>query len=136
MLKKGSDIRWAEESRYPFERIKTTIMEALVLIHADYTKDFIISPFSSEHTIATILLQKNEQGYRKTIAFFSNALQHVEIKYNIIDKCAYTLVKTLKGFREYILMENSIVYLLDLVVRDILLHHDTEGIRGKWIAKI
>ena len=46
-----------------------------VLISPDYTKDFIIFSFASEHTIAAVLLQKNNQGFEQPIPFFSKALR-------------------------------------------------------------
>lgn len=67
---------------------------------------------------------------------FSKSLQSSELKYKIIKKQAYALVKTLKKFREYILTSKSIVYLPHIAVNDILLQHDTKGIRGKWVVKI
>jgi len=80
MHKKGNDIKWDEESKFFFERIKTSIMEVPVLINRDYKKDFIIFPFLSKHTIVVVLLQKNQQGYEQHVAFFSKALHHAELK--------------------------------------------------------
>lgn len=73
-----------------------------MLISLDFTKDFIIFSFASEHTIATILLQKNSEGFEKTIAFFRKYLRDTSLKYNIIEKRAFALVKALKYFRVYI----------------------------------
>ena len=56
MLKNGNQVTWDEKSIYSFERIKQSIMEALVLITLDYVKDFIIFPFASEHTMVAVLL--------------------------------------------------------------------------------
>jgi len=44
-------------------------MEAPVLVNPYYKKDFIIFPFTSEHTIIFVLPLKNQQGYEHFMAF-------------------------------------------------------------------
>ena len=60
----------------------------------------------------------------------------VELKYSLIEKQAYALVKALKSFRVYILHSKIIAYVPNIVVKDVLMQPDTEGKRGRWIAKI
>jgi hypothetical protein len=86
MLKKNNEVIWTTESREYFAHIKKVISEAPVLASPNYLKDFLIFLFASEHTLATVLLQKNEEGFEKPIAFFSKRLQDVELKYNIMEK--------------------------------------------------
>eukprot|EP00253_Pinus_taeda_P024315 PITA_24315 len=89
-----------------------------------------------EHTIAAILLQKNDQGYEQTIAFFSKSLRDATLKYNIMEKQALSLVKAIKYFIVYILYSHIIAYVPNSVVKDILTQIGPEGKRGKWIATI
>jgi len=42
------------------------------LISLDYSKDFHILSFALEDTIAGVLLQKNDEGQEKPIAFMIN----------------------------------------------------------------
>jgi hypothetical protein len=75
----------------------------LVLVSPDYTNEFLIFSFASEYTIATMLLQKNEEGFEQPISFFSKILRDVELKYDILEKQAYAMVKALKAFHTYVL---------------------------------
>ena len=86
------------DDRASFTHIKKFISEAPVLASPDYLKDFLIFSFASEHTIAAVLLQKNEEGFEQPIAFFSKILKDAELRYNIIEKHAYAMVKALKAF--------------------------------------
>ena len=86
MLKKDVEIKWHSESRQSFEQVKQALTEAPVLISPDFTKDFYLFSFTSEHTIAAVLLQKNNEGYEKPIAFFSKALRDAALNYNIMEK--------------------------------------------------
>ena len=58
-----------------------------------------IFSFASFHTVAIVLLQKNEEGYEQPIAFVSKSLQCAKLKYEINDKQEYALVKVVKAFR-------------------------------------
>ena len=82
------------------------------------------------------MLQRNAKGYEQPISFYSRALRDVELKYSLIEKQAYALVKALKSFRVYILHSKIIAYVPNIAVKDVLMQSDTEGKRGRWIAKI
>jgi hypothetical protein len=73
-LKKYVVIKWSLEEKSYFQKNKKALVQAPVLSSPDYTKDLFIFSFSSEETIYVVLLQKNEEGHEKPIAFFSRAL--------------------------------------------------------------
>jgi len=60
MLKKDSTLKWIVEAKQYFEAIKEALTKTPILISPDFRKDFIIFSFASEHTIAAVLLQKND----------------------------------------------------------------------------
>ena len=63
-------------------------------------------------------------------------MRDAELKYSPIEKKAYALVNALKSFRIYIVHSKVISFVPNIVVKDVLLQLDTEGKRGRWIAKI
>jgi hypothetical protein len=83
-----------------------------------------------------VLLQKNDDGQEKPIAFMSKALQNLELNYTTMEKQAYALVKSLKYFRVYIGYSKVVGYVPHSVVKDILGQQDCLGVRGKWVSKI
>jgi len=135
MLKKEQGVKWTLEAKTSFELVKKALTKTPVLISPDFSKDFYIFSFASEHTIAAVLLQKNPQGQEQPIAFFSKALRDAPLKYKIMEKQAFALVKALKDFRVYILHSHIIAFVPNSVVKDILTH-DPDGKRGKWIVFI
>ena len=86
MLKKDNGVNCTTEARASFAHIKKVISEAPVLASPYYLKDFLIFSFASEHTIAAMLLQKDEEGFEQSITFFSKSLRDAELKYDIIEK--------------------------------------------------
>jgi len=95
MLKKESEIKWNAKSKDSFEHIKKDLGETPVLVSHEYDKEFLIFSFSSENNIAVDLLQKDDDGHEKPIAFLRKELRNFELKYSIMEKQAYALVKAL-----------------------------------------
>eukprot|EP00253_Pinus_taeda_P031060 PITA_31060 len=79
MLKKGSEIKWSEVARKSFDSIKKSIMEAPTLISPNYSKEFHIFYFASNDTLATVLLQADEEGSEHPVAFFRWILRDAEL---------------------------------------------------------
>ena len=111
-------------------------MEAPTLISPDYNKEFHIFSFASNDALATVLLQADEEGSAHPVAFFSKNLRDAELRYDIIEKQAYALVKSLKAFRVYILHSKIIAYVPSAAIKDVLTQPDADGRRSKWIAKL
>jgi len=86
MLKKDSKLKWTTKDKASFECIKNVIGEAPMLAIPDYMKEFLIFSFTSEHTIAFVLLQKNDEGFEQPIEFFSKSLRYTKLKYDILEK--------------------------------------------------
>ena len=136
MLKKCHEIKWSAEAKESFWGIKKAISEAPVLVSPDFAKEFSVFSYASEHTIAAVLLQKNSENQEQPIAFFSKILRDGELKYDIMEKQAYALVKALKDFRVYVLHSHIIAHVPTAAVKAILTQPDPEGRRAKWIATL
>ena len=53
-----------------------------------------------------------------------------------MEKQDFSLIKSIKSFRVYILYSHTITYVPNAVVKDILTQDNPDGRRGKWIAMI
>ena len=109
---------------------KKAISESPVLVSTDFSKDFLMFSFSSEHTMAGVLLHKNHEGNEKPIAFYNKTLRDGPLNYKILEKKASALVPALKEFRVYILHSHIIACIPTSAVKDILIQLDPEGRRG------
>jgi hypothetical protein len=63
-------------------------------------------------------------------------LRDAEVKYELLEKQAYALIKSLKAFGVYILQAKVITYVPSSSVKDVLMQPDIDGKRSKWIAKL
>eukprot|EP00253_Pinus_taeda_P027139 PITA_27139 len=82
-----------------------------------------------------IIQQKNDVGIEHPVAFFRKTLRDAELRYDLIEKKAYALIKSLKAFIIYILHSKVVAYLPSSSVKDILIQMDIDGKRAKWISK-
>ena len=121
MLRKDYEIKWDENARKSFITIKSALTEAPILASLDFSKEFLTFSYASEDTIAVVLLQRNAEGYEQPISFYSKTLRDAELKYSLVEKQAYALVKALKSFRVYILHSKIIAYAPNTVVKDVLM---------------
>jgi hypothetical protein len=63
-------------------------------------------------------------------------LRDAEVKYELLEKQAYALVKSLKAFRVYILQAKVIAFVPSSSVKDVLVQPDIDGKMSKWIARL
>ena len=134
MLRKDHEIKWTVEAKKAFKNIKQAISKAPILISPYFEKYFLVFSYDSKHTLAAVLLQKNDRGEEQPIAFFSKILRDGELKYSIMEKQAYALLKALKYFRIYLLHSHIISYVPSRVVKSILTRPNLEGKRAKWVV--
>ncbi|KAH9313755.1 hypothetical protein KI387_022382, partial [Taxus chinensis] len=78
----------------------------------------------------------DEDGAERPIAFFSKALQAAELKYTIMEKQAFSLVKATKVFRPYILSSKVVAYVPHTMVKDILSEMEISSKRCRWVKKL
>ena len=134
MLKKDNEIKWNQDARNYFSNIKKALTDALVLISPNCSKDFHIFSFASEHIVAGVLLQKNVDSLEQPIAFYSKILRDATLRYDIMDKQAYALVRALKEFRVYILDSHIIAHVPSASIKEVMTQSEPDGRRAKWIA--
>ena len=89
---------------------------------------------ASNHTIVGALLHKNDQNVEHPIEFLSKVLRDGKLKYDIMERQAYSLVKYLKYFRVYFLHSCIFSYVPSSVVKGILTQPNPKGKREKWIV--
>ena len=120
MFIKDCEIKWTPDVKMAFRDSKRALTKASVLASPDFNKYLLIFSYASDHTIARVLLKKNDQNDEQPIAFFSKVRREGELKYDIMEKQAYALIKSLKDFRFYILHPHIIAYVPSSTMKGIL----------------
>jgi len=63
-------------------------------------------------------------------------MRDVELRYDIIEKQDYALLQALQSFRTYVLHSHISTYIYNHAIKIVLTQLNTDGRRGRWIAKI
>ena len=78
----------------------------------------------------------NQEGFDQPIVLFRKSLQVVELKYDIIEKQVYALVKVVKEFRCYLVNAFVGYFVLTTIVKDIFPQKEISGRSCRWIKRI
>jgi hypothetical protein len=96
----------------------------------------MIFSFASQDTITGVLLHKVVDDHEHPIAFMSKFFRDSELNYSITEKQAYSLVKCLTHYRNYVGYNKIKAYVPYPIVKDVLSQQDCMGTMGKWVSKI
>jgi hypothetical protein len=102
----------------------------------DFSKYFLLYTFASDHSLATVLTQKYDQGDKFLVAFMSTGLQGVELNYPLVEKQAFSLHKEIKQFRSYILKKCTKFIVPHPEVRSMFVQKELGERRGNWITSL
>ena len=97
-----ADFVWNGEQESTFSKVKTSISKASVLSYLHLTFETKIVAVTSKPGLGAVLLQKNpENSAFPSVAFASNSLLDVEIRYSQTEREALAVVFACERFKNY-----------------------------------
>ena len=111
MMRKGATFNWTKECDAAFKLLKEKLMEDPVLISPQVDKDYVIHCDVSKYSYSGIL-QQTRPGTEELapVAYFSGNFDKTQVKWNITEKEAYTIYKSVKKFAFYITGAKTTVF--------------------------
>jgi hypothetical protein len=97
--------QWGGKKHKSFESLKENISSALFLALLDVIQPFEIHTDASDYAMGAVLLQ-----HGKPITFHSDTFNGVVVNYPTYDKELYTLVKSVKKWKHYLMGKETIVH--------------------------
>ena len=113
LLKKDVDFEWTDTHTQAFEAVKASLLNAPVLALPDADKPFSVVCDASDFAIGCALLQHDDQGVERVIAYQSRALKAAEKNYPVHDKELLAMKYALVKFRVYLLGSKPFVVYTD-----------------------
>ena len=103
MTRKGATFNWTKECDAAFKLLKEKLMENPVLISPQVDKDYVIHCDASKYSYSGIL-QQTRPGTEELapVAYYSGNFDKTQVKWNITEKEAYAIYKSVKKFAFYI----------------------------------
>ena len=111
MTRKGATFNWTEECDATFKLLKEKRMENPVLISPQVDKDYVIHCDASKYSYSGIL-QQTRPGTEELapVAYYSGNFDKTQVKWNITEKEAYAIYKSVKKFAFYITGAKTMVF--------------------------
>ena len=111
MMKKGAVFKWTKKCNNAFKPLKEKLMEEPVLISPQVNKDYVIHCDASKYSYSGIL-QQTRPGTEELApaAYFSGNSDKTQVKWNIMQKEAYAIYKSVKRFAFYITGAKTTVF--------------------------
>ncbi len=73
-----------------------------ILVKANLSKQFILETDASQHHVATVLLQYDDEGLLRAVGYFSKELKQAEVRYSATDRETLAIVLACRQFHHFL----------------------------------
>jgi len=105
LLRKDVEWQWTKEHQDSFDQVKLSLREAPILMLPDYSKPFHVVCDASQFAIGCALMQHDDEGRERVVAYESRQLQAAELNYPVHDKELLAMKYALAKFRVHLMGE-------------------------------
>lgn len=133
----GVTYRWEEKHQKAFEDLKKSLVEAPVLATPDPDRQFEIHTDASGYGLGAALIQRNDKGHPRPIAFISRSLTKAERVWSTMEREILAVLFALEKFKHYLHTEQQTVVVTDS--SSILWLHSLKNPSGRlarWICQL
>ena len=99
LTKKDTPFEWTQECTDALEQLIQAVTSEPVLYQPDFAKQFELEVDASLFAVGAVLFQRDEEGRRRPISYFSQALNPAERNYDIWDREFLAMIWGLKHSR-------------------------------------
>jgi len=103
LTKKSIPFKWTEERRQALETLIQKVTTAPVLVYPDLDRPFEMEVDVSAYAVGAILFQKDDQGRKRDVGYYSKALNPAERNYDIWDREFLAVIKALGNWRHILI---------------------------------
>ncbi|XP_062542480.1 uncharacterized protein LOC134210451 [Armigeres subalbatus] len=109
LLKKGAKFIWSSECQMAFNRVKSKICRDVVLTHSNPKAKLIMVCDASMEGVSAVLVQAEENGHERPVAYASRVLHAAERNYSVIDREGLAIVYGLNKFFHYLIGNKFVI---------------------------
>ena len=98
LIRKDNEFEWTEAQQKAFEIIKEKLTEEPILAHPDWDKTFKLYTDASDTGLGAVLIQDDENGKERVIAYEARTLNQNEKNYPTTEKECLAVVWAVEKF--------------------------------------
>ena len=132
LLKKDVAFSWSEDCQQAFDTLKHALSNAPVLAFPDFNKEFTLCTDASNYGLGSVLMQTDDSGRSRAIAYASRLLNPAERNYSTTHREALAVVWSLRHFRDIILGYPIHVLTDHAPVTDLFKRSNLTGKFARW----
>ena len=136
LLKKETPFIWTNSCQNSFDTLKAKLILAPILLHPDYTKEFLVQTDASCMAIGAVLSQYDTKGNERPVAFCSRTLDAHEKNYTVTEKECLAVIYACKQFRAYIHGTHFKIFTNHSSLRWLSSMKEPEGRLARWALKL
>ncbi len=80
ITRNNQPFRWTVDCQQAFEDLKNKLVTSHILVKANLSKQFILETNASQHQVAAVLLQYDDEGLPRAVGYFSKKLKSAEVR--------------------------------------------------------
>ncbi len=102
LTRKNQPFRWTVDCQQAFKDLKNKLVTSPILVKANLFKQFILETDASQHHVAVVLLQYDDEGLPRAVGYFSKKLKPAEVRYSATDREELAIVLACRQFNHYL----------------------------------
>lgn len=127
---------WTTEVQKSFQEIKNLLTSAPILVNPDFSKKFYLHCDASDYGIGAVLVQLDDNGEEKPIAFMSKKLNTAQRNYSVTERECLAALEAIKKFRCYLELQEFEVITDHSSLVWLMKQQDLTGRLARWVWKL
>jgi hypothetical protein len=135
LTRKGARFEWAEEQEMAFSQLKDLLTSAPVLAAPMDSGTFILDADASNGALG-IVLQQEQDGKERVIAYASRSLDNAERSYCTTRKELLAVIFGLKKYRQFLLARSFVIRTDHSALTQLLRTPEPLAQQARWIDRL
>lgn len=95
-------IRWEQRHTEALEKVKRILTSNPILVPPRHDRDYIIMSDATDKTVASVLVQEDDDGTQRNVAYFSRKLLSNEQNWSVLEKEAYGILLSVLKWHQWV----------------------------------
>lgn len=136
LVSNKSKFRWTSQAQEAFDKVKMLLTTAPILANPDFSRKFFVHCDASNYGIGAVLVQLDDEGNERPIAYMSRKLNTAQRNYSVTERECLAAIEAIHKFRCYIEMQEFEVITDHSSLLWLLKQPDLSGRLARWVFKL